>query len=110
MKRRTAFVANSSSSSFLVEKRFLSPHQVEQIHNHSEEGKRLLVEFDDDPWSITETSLHIRGETNMDNFDMHEFLEKIGVDTSKVQWSESYMPFLEAPSDLELLSGTGGDK
>jgi hypothetical protein len=37
MKTRSGFVSNSSSSSFIIEKRFLSPEQIKQIKNHKSE-------------------------------------------------------------------------
>ena len=41
MKIRNGFVSNSSSSSFIISKEYLSPHQIKQIRNHLEEAKKF---------------------------------------------------------------------
>ena len=85
MKVRLGFVSNSSSSSFVVNKRFLTPLQIEQIQNHRELGIQLGIMYSQtDYWVIDENEFEIEGHTDMDNFDMNEFMEKIGVDMSKV--------------------------
>ena len=76
MKTRKGFVSNSSSSSFVIERRYLSPWQIEQILNHSGSG---LLHADTDPWKILDTEYDIGGFTGMDNFDMLSFLEGIGI-------------------------------
>lgn len=88
MKTRSGFVSNSSSSSFVIKKYYLSPHQIEQIHNHSYLGKKMGIEYaNTDPWSITENEDTISGHTYMDNFDMGEFLRNIFA-ADNVEWSE----------------------
>ena len=88
MKVRRDFVTNSSSSSFLIAKKYLDNDQIKAIRNHSELGEKLGIGCSDEPWLIKENGSYITGETGMDNFDMEEFLEKIDVDMSKVDWSE----------------------
>jgi hypothetical protein len=73
MKIRSGFVSNSSSSSFIISKHFLSPYQIEQIYAHTRFAGN-------DAWIITETGTEIRGETSMDNFNMAEYLIRINVD------------------------------
>jgi len=88
IKIRNGFVSNSSSSSFIISKNELTPKQIYSINNHIEIAVYLGMKTWDSPWDISENEEHIKGYTYMDNFDMHEFLEKIGVDIDKVEWSE----------------------
>jgi hypothetical protein len=81
MKIRNGFVSNSSSSSFVINKRFLSSHQIEQIYAHQE-----LAE--DNNWIIKEDDFEISGWTFMDNFNMSEYLEKIGINMKFVEWDD----------------------
>lgn len=88
MKIRSGFVSNSSSSSFVVSLRKLSPEQLGKILNHTEWGEKLGVEYSDsrEAWDITVEKGVLHGNTSMDNFDMRKFLEKLGV--TGVIWSE----------------------
>lgn len=93
VKKRSGFVSNSSSSSFVIKKDDLTSLQIEKIKNHIEEGKNLELDTmyfvdDDDKWNITETSHEIKGSCFMDNFDMSEFFDKIGVVSKIVEWGE----------------------
>ncbi len=89
MKIRQGFVSNSSSSSFIIGKSHLTDEQLEKIKNHMELSKDMGM-WDDlaskfDEWCVEDTGDYVKMSTSMDNFDMYEFLEKIGVDVSKLE-------------------------
>jgi len=90
MKIRIGFVSNSSSSSFVLRKKYLTPEQIEKIKNHSAEGKKMGMECWDSPWDITEEEDIIRGYVSMNNFDMYDFLCRIGVleDRDIITWGD----------------------
>lgn len=88
MKIRQGFVSNSSSSSFVIPMSALTPEQLDKIHNHIEEGKKMGMECcrEGDAWDIQESTISL--STYMDNFDMYHFLQAIGVDMDKVDRTE----------------------
>lgn len=88
MKVRSGFVSNSSSSSFVILKEHLDDYQIDFIKEHTRIGKMLGMDNTDDGWYIYEHDDSITGDTNMDNFDMREYLEKIDVRTDKVSWDD----------------------
>lgn len=89
MKIRTGFVSNSSSSSFIIQKRDLTALQLFLIKEHSEVGQRLGMQFaETDAWTITETETEISGSTFMDNFDMKEYFVQIGLLKDPIQWGD----------------------
>jgi hypothetical protein len=89
MKIRTGFVSNSSSSSFVIPLNAITAEQRQKIYNHIEEGKKLGMDNCDDysSWSIQEEET-LTLTTFMDNFNMHSFLDAIGVDMDKVEQRE----------------------
>jgi len=115
MKVRIDFVTNSSSSSFTILTDTLSEKQVLAIINHSELGKMIGIEYSSDAWKIVITDRMVSAETIINNFDMGDFLDKIGVDRRLVKWDdfersyESYVPaepFPEWEKMLEELIGS----
>ncbi len=88
MKVRNDFVTNSSSSSFIISKRCLDDDQIEAIRKHGKLGEILNMWCADEPWNILENDNYISGWTGMDNFNMGDFLQTIGVADRNVNWSE----------------------
>lgn len=105
MKTRIAFVSNSSSASFIIGKKNLTAEQLDKIRNHDELGEEMgIAHAKDWAWEIREQDDMIAGETWMDNFDMREFMERIGVPDSIIEWGEfpmfdwaekELLPFIE---------------
>jgi hypothetical protein len=103
MKIRLGYVGNSSSSSFIIRREYLSPYLIDKIERHKysdfyaetcrhTDGGKDLSEGDKyiDAWSIYLDNDGIHGETIMDNFDMEYYLTVIlGVPESLIEW-ESY--------------------
>lgn len=67
MKLRLGFVSNSSSASFILDKRYMSGSQMFDVMQY----------VGPDGWTITEDEDFIRGDTCMDNEDIAEFFKKI---------------------------------
>ena len=94
MKRRSGFVSNSSSSSFVILKENLSEGQIQQIVDHSAIASKPMglykaLEYAEDAWNIRVLGDRVSGATSMDNFSMAEFLQRIGVPDAVVSWGES---------------------
>jgi len=81
MKNRDGFVSNSSSSSFVVNKHYVSGYQMDKIRDHAEVAGN-------DAWDIDDNGDTIKLSTYMDNFSMREYLWKIGVPKHALEESE----------------------
>ena len=107
MKIRQGFVSNSSSCSFIIPKSELTESQIEAMLNVSEVAKKFntqfgrvdieggdffrsfAVEYFEEDWNgdrgrIWETEDMIKGVTSCDNFGMVEYMEMIGIDTTRI--------------------------
>lgn len=98
MKIRIDFVTNSSSSSFTIRKKDLTDKQIKAIWKHDKLGEKLGLEYFQEKWEIGEENEFITGITIMDNFDMEEFLNIIGVNPKQINWS---MYDFEFPEEIE---------
>jgi hypothetical protein len=81
MKIRQGFVSNSSSASFIIDKTRLNGLQIIAITNHIPTAIQMGMEYVDegDAWDITDNhDGTMTLSTIIDNFNMDEFLEKIG--------------------------------
>ncbi len=89
MKIRIGFVSNSSSSSFVVSKRYLSADQIDKIKKHIEYAKENFPQISwadpEQKWDIEETEEQIIMSTFMDNFDIEEFLLAIGIEDKHIK-------------------------
>ena len=86
MKIRNGFVSNSSSSSFTIKVTDLTGEQLFKILNNNED--------DADSWRVENDTLDgkdiIHGTTTMDNYSWYDYLKKIGVNDSIIDWNSGH--------------------
>lgn len=97
MKIRKGFVSNSSSSSFIIKKYYLSEYQINMIRDYeyfvkSPEFRKLeeghysdndeFDRWDDFNWIIEEDDEYILGHTYMDNFYIEEYFDICGIENA----------------------------
>lgn len=91
MKYRNNFITNSSSSSFTVNKRFLTPFTIKILKDPTIIKDQLVPEFGDIDfymeeaklWNITEDEDYVYGFTSMDNFNYEQVFQIIGLDYNR---------------------------
>jgi len=88
MKIRCGFVSNSSSSSFVIKKHYLSQQQIDGIKNHAACG---IAYANTDYWEITETEDEIQGFTIVNNFNLYSYMyTKLGVKKEHIKTDEDH--------------------
>jgi len=89
MKIRNGFVSNSSSSSFIINKKDITVEQMDKIEDHIKYAKdnfSQLSNADEEwRWKIEDNKDTIILSTWMDNFSMDLFLNLIGIDENKIE-------------------------
>ena len=80
MKKRTGFVSNSSSASFVVSKSDLTYAEAQLLLGWENN--------DSEYWSICEDGDCIRGWTSMDNNDLWEYLERVKFPVDKIKFED----------------------
>jgi hypothetical protein len=75
-----------------VQKKDITEKQLEKIKNHIHHGKKvgILYCIDENRWVLNETEDHISGFTIIDNFNIEEFLNKIGVQEYEIGEDTDY--------------------
>jgi hypothetical protein len=71
MKTRLGFVSNSSSSSFIIPKKYLSEKDLAIYHEYSDNGHGICC--DDD---LNETEKYIYGRVSMHNMGLNNLFKK----------------------------------
>jgi len=92
MKIRNGFVSNSSSSSFIINKKDINVEQMDKIEDHIKYAKNNFSQIsnanDNWRWKIEYEKNKIILSHWMDNFDMYLFLNLIGIDKEKIEMGD----------------------
>jgi hypothetical protein len=105
MKIRNGFVSNSSSSSFVLLLKDITPSQLDMLQRHTQIAQAAGWAFGEypgdnevcccgwagtkDAWEITVTDKSVKGYTVQDNFNMRAFMGRIGIASDLAKWSDS---------------------
>ena len=89
MKIRNGFVSNSSSSSFIIQKKDITVEQMDKIKDHIKYARNNFSQISNAEyeweWGIEYKKNEIILSTWMDDFDMELFLDLIGINKEKIK-------------------------
>ena len=88
MKIRNGFVSNSSSSSFVICKEFLTEDQVDAIRDAHQKWIEDGVYFGDNGDYFDEDDNYIMFEAYGIRDKVRKLCDKEGIDTTKIFWTE----------------------
>lgn len=80
MKIRNGFVSNSSSSSFVIGLSHLNDEQIGKLMQYTD------LRPDGDGWELEMKTDYLKGYTVMDNGDMIQFMNELGISQYNVEW------------------------
>lgn len=76
-----------NSNSFAIHLSAISPIQLAAIHSHNSIAHKIgMVCGPKDAWNISDDGEYLQGYTQCDNFDMHAFLNAIGIPDTVIHW------------------------
>jgi len=90
VKIRQGFVSNSSSSSFVISKKYLSEDQINKLIQHTAGP----IGSYQDSWDVSETPLNVYGNTYMENCveegegGLHEWMKDNNFPMDVIKWDE----------------------
>lgn len=88
MKIRVDLITNSSSSNFIIQKDHLNHFQLMYLLLGAERCREFNLSYPDSYWEVYEYPNELRGHTDMDSFDMEEYMKLLGIDLSLVKFYE----------------------
>jgi hypothetical protein len=80
----------------------LTDKQIKAIWKHDILGEKLGLEYFKEKWEIGEENGFITGWTILDNFDMEEFLDIIGINPKKINWDMYDFKFPEEKGEIKI--------